>query len=121
MTEPRFNLIFEGKAEPGHIQEGIRCTLESLFAIDTDIQIDFFSGQPVVLAENMNAATANSFKQALADSGIVTYLLASNEAFTDEDVKSQRLVQRRKNNGRRARVRCSAILPDRRQDLDCRQ
>jgi hypothetical protein len=120
MTEKRFNLIFKGDVEPGHDQDEVRCTLESLFEFDTESQVDFFDGQPVILGENMDATTANSFKQALADSGIATHLSAASNTAAAEDVKERRLEHRRINTERRARIRRSAILADRRLDLDRR-
>jgi hypothetical protein len=120
MAERCYDLIFKGEVEPGHSQDEVRCSLESLFAFDTDSQVDLFSGQPVVLGMNMNTMTANLFKQALADAGIATHLLAANDTVTDEEVKSRRLVQRRNNTERRARVRSSAILPDRREGANRR-
>ena len=120
MAETCFDLIFKGKLEPGHNQGDVRSTLESLFEFDTESPVDFFSGQPVVLGKNLNAMTANMFKQALADAGIATHLLAANDTVADQDVKSQRLVHRRNSTERRTRIRSSAILPDRRQDLDRR-
>ena len=117
MAETRFNLIFEGEVEPGYNQDGVRCILESLFEFDAEDQVDFFSGQPVILGENMNATTANSFKQALTDAGIATLLLAANDTDADEGSKSRRLVHRRINTERSARIRTSAILPDRREGL----
>jgi hypothetical protein len=120
MTEKLFNLIFKGDVEPGHDQDEVRCTLESLFEFDTESQVDFFNGQPVVLGENMDATTANSFKQALADAGIATHLLAASNTAVAEDAKERRLEHRRINTKRRARVRHSAILVDRRLDLNRR-
>ena len=120
MAETCFDLIFKGEVEPGHNQDEVRCTLENLFEFDAESQVDFFSGQPVVLGKNMNAMTANLFKQALADAGIATHLLVANDTVADEDVKSRRLVHRRYNTERRTRIRSSAILPDRRQGLDRR-
>jgi hypothetical protein len=120
MTETCFDLIFKGEVEPGHNQDEVRSTLESLFEFGAESQVDFFSGQAVVLGKNMNAMTANLFKQALADTGIATHLLAANDTVADEDVKSRRLVHRRNNTKRRTRIRSSAILPDRRQGLDRR-
>ena len=121
MSEPCFDLIFKGEVEPGHTQDVIRSTLESLFEFDTENQIDFFSGQPVVLAKSMNAMTANSFKQALADTGISTHLLASKDVVAEQDIKSRRLGHRRNRTERRTRIRSSAILPDRRQCKDRRK
>ena len=121
MTETHFNLIFKGTLNAGHNQDEVRRTLESLFKFDGDNQTDFFSGQPVVLSENMNASTANSFKQALADAGVTTHLVTANDAVADEDVKSRRQVSRRNNSERRARIRSAAILPDRRQGIDRRR
>jgi len=115
MAERCFDLIFKGEIEPGHSQDEVRCSLENLFAFESENQIDLFSGQPVVLGMNMNNMTANLFKQALADAGIATHLLAANDTVTDEEVKSRRLVERRNNAQRRSRIRSSAILPDRRE------
>ena len=120
MANTLFNLIFDGNFEPGHDPDDARCILESLFEFDAESQVDFFNGQPVILGENMNAKTANSFKQALANSGVVTHLLAANDTSAVEVTKSRRVAQRRKGTERRARVRSSAILPDRRQGLDRR-
>ena len=120
MSERCFDLIFKGEIEPGHSQDEVRGSLETLFAFDSEGQVDLFSGQPVVLGMNMNTMTANLFKQALADAGIATHLLAANDTVTDEEVKSRRLVQRRNNTKRRSRIRSSAILPDRREGLDRR-
>jgi hypothetical protein len=120
MAETYFDLIFKGEMEPGRSQDEVHCTLENLFAFDTESQVDLFSGHPVVLGKNMNAMTANLFKQALVDAGISTHLLAANDTVTDEEVKSRRLVHRRDNTGRRSRIRSSAILPDRREGLNRR-
>jgi hypothetical protein len=120
MAERCFDLIFKGEIEPGHSQDEVRCSLESLFAFDTDSQVDLFSGQPVVLGMNMNSMTANSFKQALAVAGIATHLLAANDTVTGDEVKSRRRVNRRSNIRRRSRIRSSAILPDRREGLNRR-
>ena len=121
MTETRFNLIFKGEVESGHDQNETRYTLESLFEFEAENQPDFFSGQSIVLCENMNASTANSFKRALADAGIKTHLLADNDIDADQEIPSRRLAQRRKNTERRARFRSAAILPDRRRGVDRRR
>jgi hypothetical protein len=115
MAERCFDLIFRGEIEPGHSHDEVRCSLENLFAFDTESQVDLFSGQPVVLGMNMDTMTANSFKQALADAGIATHLLAANDTVTDEEIKTRRLGQRRDNTRRRSRIRSTAILPDRRE------
>ena len=120
MSERCFDLIFKGEIEPGHSQDEVRGSLETLFAFDSEGQVDLFSGQPVVLGMNMNTMTANLFKQALTDAGIATHLLAASDTVTDEEVKSRRLVQRRNNTKRRSRIRSSAILPDRREGQDRR-
>lgn len=121
MTETHFNLIFNGKLEAGHNQDEVRRTLENLFKFDGENPTDLFSGQPVILCENMNATTANSFKQALAAAGVATQLVTSNNTVAEEDVKSRHRVSRRNNTGRRARIRSAAILPDRRQGMDRRR
>jgi len=115
MAERCFDVIFKGEIEPGHSQDDVRCSLENLFDFETENRVDLFSGQPVVLGMNMNTMTANLFKQALADTGIVTHLLAANDTATEKEVKSRRLVQRRNNTRRRSRIRSSAIVPDRRE------
>ena len=120
MSATRFNLIFEGEIEPGYDQEEAHRTLESLFEFDAGIQNDLNSGQPVMLGKSMDAATADSFKQALASAGVSTYLLADN--YTAAETPSRRLVvDRRTSTLRRARTRDGAILPDRRKGQDRRR
>ena len=121
MSATRFNLIFEGEIEPGYDQEEAHRTLVNLFEFDAEIQADLNSGQPVMLGKSMDAATADSFKQALASAGVSTYLLAENDAATATETPSRRLVvDRRSASLRRARVRNGAILPDRRKGQDRR-
>jgi hypothetical protein len=120
MTETRFNLIFDGKLEPDQDQDVVRSTLESLFEFDTESPFDFFNGHPVILGENMNVTTARLFKQALADAGVATHLLTANDSVATEELQSRSLADRRQNTNRRARIRRSAILPDRREGLDRR-
>ena len=120
MTDTRFNLIFEGKIEPGHDQDEARQTLVNLFEFDTEDQVDLFDGQAVILGENMDVMTANSFKQALAGAGIATYLSASDNAPATDKQQTRSSVDRRSSFPRRARVRNAAILPDRRKGGDRR-
>ena len=121
MGATRFNLIYDGNIEPGYDQEEARRTLESLFEFDAEIQADLNNGQPVMLGKSMDAATADSFKQALAGAGVSTYLLAENEAVTAAETPSRRLeVDRRGTTPRRARQRSGAIVPDRRTGEDRR-
>ena len=121
MSATRFNLIFEGEIEPGYDQDEAHRTLESLFEFDAEIQDDLSSGQPIMLGKSMDAATADSFKQALAGAGVSTYLLADNNAASTAEAPSRRLVvDRRSTTLRRARSRNSAILPDRRKGQDRR-
>ena len=120
MSETRFNLIFEGKIEPGHDQDEARRTLGSLFESDAETEDDLFSGQPVILGESMDATTANSFKQALAGAGITTYLLATKKAAETREYQTRRSIDRRSSIPRRARARGSSILPDRRKGVDPR-
>ncbi len=116
MTETRYNLIFEGKIEAGHDQNEARLTLESLFEFDPESQADLFGGQQVVLGEGMDAATAQSFQQALAAAGVTTHLLPTNNTAAVQ----RRSIHRRTNTMRRARIRSHAIQADRRQGTDRR-
>lgn len=121
MSATRFNLIFEGEIEPGYDQEEAHRTLENLFEFDAEIQSDLNNGQPIMLGKSMDAATADSFKQALAGAGVATYLLAENEKVQAAETPSRRLVvDRRSTSPRRARARSAAILPDRRMGKDRR-
>jgi len=121
MSATRFNLIFEGEIEPGYDQEEAHRTLESLFEFDAEIQADLDQGQPIMLGKSMDATTADSFKQALADAGVSTYLIAENDAASAAEIPSRRLVvDRRSATLRRARSRDSGILPDRREGRDRR-
>ena len=121
MNATRFNLIFEGEIEPGYDQDEAHRTLENLFQFDAEIQDDLNSGQPIMLGKSMDAATADSFKQALAGAGVSTYLLADNDTAAAAETPSRRLVvDRRATTLRRARSRGAAILPDRRKGQDRR-
>lgn len=121
MSSTRFNLIFEGEIEPGYDQAQAHRTLESLFEFDAEIQTDLNKGQPIILGKSMDAATADSFKQALAGAGVSTYLLADNDAAAAAETPSRRLVvDRRSTTLRRAQARNGAILPDRRKGQDRR-
>lgn len=121
MNSTRFNLIFEGEIEPGYDQEEARRTLERLFEFDAKIKADLNNGQAVMLGKSMDAATADSFKQALAGAGVSTYLLADNDAPKTAETPSRRLVVDRRSSAlRRARSRDGAILPDRRKGKDRR-
>jgi len=120
MAETCFDLIFRGEIEPGHSQDEVLCTLESLFEFDTGGTVDLFSGQPIVLGRNLDAMTASLFKQALAEAGIAAHLLAASDTVADEEIKSRRQGQRRSSTDRRSRIRGSAILPDRRKGPDRR-
>ena len=120
MNEARFDLIFKDDVEPGVDLDEARSTLESLFDYDTENQTGFFNGQAIVLGKNMDATTANLFKQVLADEGILTHLIAATDTDAEEYNQSRRLQQRRIFSGRSTRVRSAAILPDRRLVLERR-
>ncbi len=120
MTEARINLIFKGEVESGQDRDEARNTLESLFEFDTEEECDFFDGQTVTLGKNMDARTAKMFQQALAGTGVITYLIEDDGMTEEEDTQTQRGEQRRKNTARRARIRSAAIIPDRREVLERR-
>ena len=122
MSATRFNLIYEGKIEPGFDHDEARRTLESLFEFDAEIRANLNNGQPVMLGKSMDAATADSFKQALAGAGVSTYLLADNDKVANAGNPSRRQkVDRRATTPRRARYRSGAIQPDRRNGEDRRR
>ncbi|MDH3858415.1 MAG: hypothetical protein OEV07_10500 [Gammaproteobacteria bacterium] len=127
MSATRFNLIFEGKIESGYDQDEAHRTLEALFEFDTETQADLYNGQAVMLGKSMDAATADSFKRALAGTGVTTYLSPDSKAPAAEEtqpgnsVDRRSTVPRRANTARRARLRSNAILPDRRKGEDRRR
>lgn len=127
MSATRFNLIFEGRIEPGYDQDEAHRTLEGLFEFDTETQADLYNGQPVMLGKSMDAATADSFKQALAGAGVKTYISpdlktpSTEETQAGNPVDRRSTVPRRSSIARRARVRSNAILPDRRKGADRRR
>lgn len=120
MTDTRFNLIFDGKVEPGHDTEEVRIVLESLFEFDNEDQDQLFDGNPIILGESMDSATANAFQQAMAGAGATTHLEEANDAATNDARVNRRVSQRRMKSTRRARARPLAILPDRRKGGDRR-
>jgi len=121
MTETRFNLVFEGAVEPDHDRDTVRRTLEGLFQFDPAGQAELFSGQPIVLGESMDAATADSFRQALAGAGATTRLVEAGNEAAASTPPERRSAQRRRFAPRRARARSGAIVPDRRQSGDRRR
>lgn len=121
MHQTRFNLIFDGKVEPGYDRDTVWQTLQLLFKFDTEDPARLFSGEPIVLGESMDAETADTFQRALAGAGATTHLVAANGAVTTEAKKEQRSGQRRVSSMRRARLRTGAIVPDRRQNRDRRR
>ena len=112
MDEAHFNLIFKGEVEPGIDLGEARNTLEDLFEFDPENPIVFFDGQNILLGENMNARTANSFLQALAAVGVIAHLFAVEENITVKNTHAPRLEQRRKTPNHRVKVRSGAIIPD---------
>lgn len=108
------------KIKFGQYLDEARNTLESLFEFDTEEECDFFDGQTVTLGNNMDARTAKSFKQALASSRIITYLIEADGMTEEEDTQTQRGEQRRKKTEHRVRIRSAAIIPDRREVLERR-
>ena len=120
MTAALFDLVFEGESEHGRDREEVRRSLENLFQFDPEDQSRLFSGQPIVLGESMDTATAESFKQALAGAGIVTRVIAADVS-PARDARRERTQQRRVLGRRRARVRAGAIVPDRREGRDRRR
>ncbi|NNF60519.1 MAG: hypothetical protein HKN06_04220 [Gammaproteobacteria bacterium] len=104
MNTARFNLIFEGEVEPGHVSDDVRHALEELFNFDAELQAALSLGQPVFLGESMDAATANTFKQALAGAGARTRLQAANTE-DETDLTDRRSAQRRLRAKRRTHAR----------------
>lgn len=108
MGAMRYDLVFDGEAEPGHSQADIHQRLMGMFDFDKEGQARLAGGQAVVLGDSLDASTAEAFQQALSGAGIVARLVPA----CSEQVP--RATQRRRFAKRRARVRAEAIQPDRR-------
>ena len=121
MAGERFNLIFEGKVEASHSRDYVSQMFQVMFEFDASDQDELFSGRPVVLGERMDAATANTFKEALAGAGAVTRIVEAGNAAAPDATRERRKGERRILARRRSRVRTESIVPDRRKNPDRRR
>ena len=70
----RYNIIFEGKTVPGKDLGSVQKALVALLKIDAGRVERLFSGKPVVIRKNVDAATAEKFRKAFEAAGAVCNL-----------------------------------------------
>lgn len=70
----RYDLLFRGDIVPGRRLEEVRARLCELFQIDDARAARLFSGRPVILRRELDAATAERYRAALADAGALVEL-----------------------------------------------
>lgn len=69
-----FEIVFEGKLEPGFAEPQVRANLAALFKASADQVDKMFSGRPVVLRNRLDAETARKYEAALRKNGAVVEL-----------------------------------------------
>jgi hypothetical protein len=75
-----FNVVFRGDILPGHTLPAVKAQVAQLFKLDDARLAAVFSGKPVVLKKDCDAATAEKFKAALARVGADSEIRSSAAA-----------------------------------------
>jgi uncharacterized protein YbjQ (UPF0145 family) len=70
----RYNIIFEGKTVPGKDIGTVQKAMVTLLKIDAGRVERLFSGEPVMIRKNVDAATAERFRKAFEAAGAVCNL-----------------------------------------------
>lgn len=69
-----FEIIFEGKLEPGFAEAQVRTNLTVLFKASADQVDKMFSGRPVVLRNRLDSDTARKYEAALRKNGAMVHV-----------------------------------------------
>jgi len=72
----RYNVVFQGKTAPGNEIASVQKRLMSMLKMDAGGMKRLFSGKPVVIRKNVDAATAEKFQKALESAGAVCRIQA---------------------------------------------
>ncbi len=75
MTD-KYNLIFRGDIVPGHALADVKDKLGSLFKVPPEKVEALFSGRPMVIKKNTDAATAEKLRLALENIGAIAEVRA---------------------------------------------
>lgn len=69
MSEPLYAVVFDGTIDPSRDVREVKENLAALFKKDVSGIAHLFSGKPVTLKKNLDAATAEKYKKILAKAG----------------------------------------------------
>ncbi|HQQ64267.1 MAG TPA: hypothetical protein PLF22_11940 [Pseudomonadales bacterium] len=71
MADELFNVVFRGDIVPGQSLPEVKQRFAQLFKLDAAKTDAYFTGKPVVLKKECDRATADKFKQALQQAGVL--------------------------------------------------
>ena len=72
--ETQYNVVFEGKTAPGKDRDSVKEALIALLKTDARSIERLFSGKPISIRKNVDAATAGKFRRAFEAAGAVCSL-----------------------------------------------
>ena len=71
---PRFNLIFRGEIQPGKDAGNVKKRLRTFLKTDAEAIERLFSGEPVAVRKDVDAATGHKFEKVFSTAGAICYL-----------------------------------------------
>lgn len=94
MSQERFSIVFRGDLVPGHGLADVKAKLAKLFKTDEAKVEKLFSGSLVPLKSNLDAATAEKYRQVLTAAGAQVAVKSESEADKSEEKRKQLLEKR---------------------------
>lgn len=89
MADERFDLVYKGLIAPGADPERTRRRLTAIFKL-TDKGVErLFTGKPVIVKRDVDAATAAQFEKVFAHAGAILTVIPIEAAGLSESVESQ--------------------------------
>lgn len=91
MADELYDVVFQGKTQPGHAPEQVREQIGRLFNASPETLNRMFSGQAIVIKKGVDRATAEKYLQAMSKAGALVQLTnteGKTADFADTSVKS---------------------------------
>jgi hypothetical protein len=79
MDDKRYNIIYTGKTAPGRQTEEVKRNLASLFKLSKEKIDQLFSGNPVIIAKNVNHPSAVKYKKTFETAGAVCSVVEAKD------------------------------------------
>ena len=89
MSEKLFNVVFFGILQTGKDKETVMQNMAALFKTDASKLTPYFSGDRKIIKGKINAATAEKYKAALENAGMVIKIEPCEATQTGQPAKSQ--------------------------------